>query len=214
VSADEEARQNPPVGIIVLAAGDSSRMGTPKQLLRFRGQSLLARAVDAALRSVCRPVVVVLGARAGDLRHEVEQFPVRVVENDRWAEGMGTSIGAGVEALLGGESSAEACVITLCDQPLVTAERINELVAAYCSTRAEIVAARYDRVAGGVPALFSRALFRELADLGGAEGAKTVITRRGERVVSVSVPEAAIDVDTQADYEKLLNGSLTEKPDM
>jgi molybdenum cofactor cytidylyltransferase len=181
-------------------------MGEPKQLLRCGGETLLARAVRDALGSRCRPVVVVLGAHAKALRGEVAA-EARVVFNPEWAEGMASSIRSGLAALEAAtDGKAHAAVLTLCDQPLVTGEVINRLLAAYEAGRPPLVASEYE--AGGertrgVPALFSRALFPELMALRGAEGAKRVITRHSSRATFISAPEAAFDVDTPEDYRLL-----------
>lgn len=193
------------IAVVVLAAGASTRMGTPKQLLSHEGQSLLRRAAAVALNSICRPVVVVVGAHAEMLRRELNELPVRVVENERWPEGMSSSIRAGVEALKDDDESAggpEAVVLMVCDQPFVNSELINELVNAYRSGRAPIVASEYDGNRG-VPALFSRLMYRELITLGGAEGAKHLIARHADEVVAVPFARGVFDVDTPADYARL-----------
>jgi molybdenum cofactor cytidylyltransferase len=190
------------VGVIVLAAGASERMGEPKQLLRFGGETLLRRAVRAALDSRCRPAVVVLGARAEELRGEVDG--AQAVVNAGWAEGMASSIRCGLLALeASAPAPADGAVLTLCDQPFVTSEVINRLLEAYRAGRPPLVASEY--VAGGesargAPALFSRALFPELIALRGGEGARQVIRRHAPAAAFVPVPEAAFDVDTPGDY--------------
>lgn len=195
------------VGIIVLAAGASLRMGEPKQLLRCEGETLLGRAVRAALGSRCRPVVVVLGAHAEALRGEVAAAEARVVVNPEWAEGMASSIRCGLAALEAATAGkALAAALTLCDQPFVTGEVIDRLHAAYEAERPPLVASEYE--AGGertrgVPALFSRALFPELMDLRGAEGAKRVIKRHSSSAIFIAAPEAAFDLDTPEDYRLL-----------
>jgi molybdenum cofactor cytidylyltransferase len=195
------------IGVVVLAAGASERMGEPKQLLRYGGGTLLARAVRAALDSRCRPVVVVLGANAEALRGEVARVGVRVVVNEEWGEGLASSIRHGIaalEAATGG--SARAAVLTLCDQPLVTGVVVNRLLGAYEARRPLLVASEYEvggERARGVPALFSRALFPELMCLRGTEGAKRIITRHASEAAFISAPEAAFDVDTPEDYRIL-----------
>lgn len=195
------------VGIVVLAAGASLRMGEPKQLLRCGGETLLARAVRAALSSRCRPVVVVLGAHAEALRGEVARAEARVVVNPEWAEGMASSIRCGLAALEEATAGAvRAAVLMLCDQPLVTGEVIGRLLAAYGAGRTPLVASEYEargERTRGVPALFSRALFPELMALRGAEGAKRVVERRSSIATFIAVPEAAFDVDTPEDYRVL-----------
>ncbi len=193
------------VGLIVLAAGESRRMGEPKQLLRFGGETLLRRAVSAALGSRCRTVVVVLGAHADELRGEAAG--AHVAFNEEWAEGMSSSIRCGLRALETATSGpADAALLMLCDQPFVTSAVINRLLEAYEETRPPLVASRYEargESTFGVPALFSRELFRELMELRGAEGAKRVIRQHSSEALVVAAPEAAFDVDTPEDYRAL-----------
>lgn len=200
------------IGIILLAAGSSSRMGEPKQLLRFEGETLLTRAVRAALETQFRPVVVVLGSGADALRAEVEASDALVVVNEAWAEGMSSSIRYGLSALEASASDEiEAAVLLLCDQPFVTSGIIIQLVDAYHARRPLLVAAEYE-VRGeqmrGVPALFSRKLFPELMALHEAEGAKRIIMRHGADATFIAVPAAAFDVDTPDDYRSLQNNAV------
>ncbi len=190
----------PNIGIIILAAGASSRMGTPKQLLLYRGRSFLSYIVEAAIASMCQPIVVVVGANAEQIKSEVS-FRVQVVENTRWTEGMSSSIAVGMQALV--NQNIEGVVITLCDQPFVSTEIIDQLIAAYRLTGKSIVASEYAGTLG-VPALFSRTLFPELMTLGATEGAKHLIKKYSEQVFSVPFPEGAIDIDTPQDYEHLI----------
>src|SRR6266436_9799703 len=108
------------IGLIVLAAGASTRMGTPKQLLLHEGRTFLRRAGETALASACHPVVVVLGAHADQLQVELERLPVLIVENRRWEEGMSSSIRVGLETLVAEDEGLDGAVIMLCDQPFVT----------------------------------------------------------------------------------------------
>lgn len=189
------------VGVVILAAGASTRMGTPKQLLPYRGRSFLRHAAETALACVCQPSIVILGAHAERLRQEVKNLPVQVVENLRWAEGMSSSICAGVAALDAESDKISAVVLALCDQPFVSAQVINNLVEAYHFTGKPIVASEYSGTLG-VPALFSRTLFSELKALKGGEGAKQVIKKYAKDVFGVPFPEGAIDIDTPKDYEQ------------
>lgn len=189
------------VGVVILAAGASTRMGTPKQLLPYRGRSFLCHAAETALASVCQPIIVVLGAHAERLRQEVKELPVQVVENLQWAEGMSSSVGAGIAALDAESDKISAVVLALCDQPFVSAQVINHLVEAYYFTGKPIVASEYSGTLG-VPALFSRTLFSKLKTLKGGEGAKQVITKHAHNVLGVPFPEGAIDIDTPNDYEQ------------
>lgn len=190
----------PQVGLIILAAGASTRLGTPKQLLRYGGQSLLFRAAKTAAESVCEPVVIVLGAYAELLKQEVEDLPVKVVENPHWSEGMGASIRTGINSF---SEQVDAAVLMLCDQPFVSVEVINNLVANYSLTNHLIVASEYQGTLG-VPALFSSALFGELLILKGVEGAKKVINKYSREAYGVAFANGVIDIDTPGDYQAFL----------
>lgn len=190
------------IAIIILAAGASVRMGTPKQLLSYQGRSLLGHITQEAIASVCEPVVVVLGAYAQQIRPELNQLPVQVVENLRWNQGMSASIKSGIQKLNTATNNIEAVVLALCDQPFVSAQIINQLVEAYYHTGKAIVASEYSGTLG-VPALFSHRFFFELTDLKETEGAKQVIKKYSHEVYCIDFPEGAIDIDTPNEYEKL-----------
>jgi molybdenum cofactor cytidylyltransferase len=185
----------PRVGIVILAAGESSRLGAPKQLLKFRGETLIHRVVNAALTSICRPVFVVLGANAEAIEREIPG-EAKIVHNDRWAEGMGTSIARGIDAIY---DQADAVILMLCDQPLITSEILNAFAA---KAEVGLVAAEYNGTIG-VPALFAKEVFPELRALNGKEGAKKILLENEARVVRIPCPEAAVDIDTAADFQRL-----------
>jgi molybdenum cofactor cytidylyltransferase len=176
-------------------------MGRPKQLLPFRGQSLLRRAAAVALDAGCDPVVVVLGAGADRLRGELDGLAVTVAENPVWELGPGTSLRAGLAAAAG----AEAVVVLQCDQPLVDADHVRRLVAAHQSTRSPMAASGYAGTVGA-PALFARACFPELRALAPSVGAKQLLARTPDEVAVVPFPDAAVDVDTAEDYVSLTAG--------
>ena len=190
------------VGAVVLAAGSSSRMGSPKQTLQFRGESLLRRAALAALGAGCRPVVVVTGAYAELSRRELGGLDVREALNPRWETGMASSIRAGVEDLIRADPDASAAVFLLCDQPHVTAEVLSGLIAAHRATGRPVIASTYGG-SFGVPALFSRTLFPELTRLEGMSGAKEVIQRYAPEASFLPFEGGEVDVDTPDDFSRL-----------
>lgn len=186
-------------GAVILAAGASTRMGTPKQLLELGGQPLLVRAVEAALASPAWPVVVVVGANAETIRPALARLPVLVTENPAWTEGMAASIRAGVTTLRQFSRALDAALIALCDQPAFSADTIAQLVAAHRATGRSIVAARYSG-RNGAPALFAREHFATLTALTGEEGARALLNGDASRVAPVELPALALDLDTPADF--------------
>lgn len=190
------------VGAVILAAGSSSRMGSPKQILQFRGSTLLRRAAVAALDAGCRPVIVVTGANAELTRRELDGLDVSEVFNTHWATGMASSIRAGVEGLVSANADADAAVVMLCDQPHVTAVVISNLVAAHRNTGSSVVASTYGG-SFGVPALFGKDLFAELGRLKGASGAKKVIERHSSVAHFIHFNGGDVDIDTPDDFSRL-----------
>jgi molybdenum cofactor cytidylyltransferase len=189
-------------GTVILAAGESARMGTPKQLLAVEGRALVLRAVEAALASAAWPVVVVLGAHAEKIRPLFARLPVLVVENPAWSEGMAASIRAGVTTLRQFSRQLDAAVVALCDQPAFSAGVIAQLVAAQRTTGRSIVAAHYGG-RNGAPALFLRDHFETLTHLTGEEGARALLNGSPDRVTAINLPALALDLDTPADYAAL-----------
>lgn len=197
------------VGLILLAAGASTRMGSPKQLLTFNGETLIQLAVKTALRSQAFPVVVVVGAHKELVKLEIANMPAFLVENPDWEEGMGSSIRVGLEMIMQTYEAVEGVIIMLCDQPFVTTTYVNELITQFKNTKLPIVASKYKNTTG-VPALFNRALFPELEALSGPEGAHKLIMAYQEELLSLPFPEGAVDIDTPADYLDLQTHNSAE----
>ena len=190
------------IPLIVLAAGGSSRMGSPKQLLPYRGSTLLRHAVDTALASPCRPVIVVLGAAADRAGALLADLPVECAINSEWQRGMGASIRIGLRHILKTQNPA-AIMIMLCDQPAVTPEILNKLLNAH-QNEASIVASNYDGIAG-VPAIIGRHWFGELLTLDDSAGARFLFKNHPQSVSTIRFTQGSIDVDTPADYARLLD---------
>ena len=195
------------VGVVLLAAGGSSRLGRPKQLLVHEGKTLVRRAAEAAVAAKCGPVVVVLGAEAEAVTAELAGLPLRTVHNADWSTGMGSSLRVGLKVLdaeepAGAGAAVDAALVMLCDQLRVDAEHLRVLVEAFTRTRAAIVASGYEGTRG-VPALFSCALFPELEALAPDQGARGVISREPSRVVEVALAGGGEDVDTAKDLSRL-----------
>jgi molybdenum cofactor cytidylyltransferase len=189
------------IGIVILAAGGSHRMGQPKQLLRFRERTLLRHAAETAVASVCRPILVVIGANAELVSVELQSLPVLIAYNPEWASGIGSSLRVAIETL-GAIDGIEGVVITLSDQPLVTADAVNRIVETHYQTGKDIVASEYADT-HGVPLFIGRRFFDEVSALAGTEGAKRVIDRHLEEMTTVPLLEAAFDIDTPGEYARL-----------
>jgi CTP:molybdopterin cytidylyltransferase MocA len=185
----------------VLAAGGSLRLGAPKQLVRHRGRPLLVNAIAAAAGAVDGgALIVVLGAHAGRLRAIVRRVApnATAVINTRWAEGLASSLRAGLAAAPRGAAGA---LVLLVDQPHVDARALRRLYAAWRRRPRVPAAARYDGRAG-VPAILPRRYWSGLRALEGDSGARSVL-RHARRLTLVDMPEAALDIDTPADRARL-----------
>jgi molybdenum cofactor cytidylyltransferase len=186
------------IAIIILAAGASTRMGRPKQLLEYKGRSLIQHAVEVATTSVCHPIIVVLGAYCDRIKPEIVAS-VETIENPFWHQGMSTSIRMGIETLNQSYPKTEAAILMLCDQPFVSPNLIKRLIEVYRTTSAPIVASEYTQILG-VPALFDRALFSQLTQLSSDMGARKIIQKYIGQLARVSFPQGIIDIDTPQDY--------------
>ncbi len=194
------------IAAVILAAGASSRFGSPKALLEFEGRTLLSRAVRCALDGGCDPVVLVLGSGARRCRDEAAGEPVQVVVNSDWGEGMGSSIRAGISALAGRTGIRGALLLT-CDQPLLTSSLVADMRIAFEGFAAD--SPRSAVVCGyagtrGIPALFGALLFASLERLRGDRGAKSVLEHDADEVRVIDWPDGAVDIDRPEDYDDLL----------
>jgi molybdenum cofactor cytidylyltransferase len=186
--------------LILLAAGNSSRMGEPKQLLEIHHKTLIRRAAETALASVCDSVIVVIGAEAARMRSALAGLAVETVENPEWRAGMGTSIRCGVEAAQ--SHDADGIILALADQPLVSAASLNKLVLTNRATSQPIVASWYaDTV--GVPAYFAREFFPHLIALNPEQGCQRLILAHPEATIRLACPEAEADIDTPEDFRRI-----------
>lgn len=198
-------------GIVILAAGESARMGEPKQLLPYRGTTLLQHSINTALSVQGATVVVVLGAHAAQIRAELDDPRVLVTVNPDWADGMGSSLRTGLRALLGAQPDVSAAIFLLCDQPRVSTITLDNLVSTHERTGFAIVASEYDGILG-VPALFAREMFQQLLALRGSEGARQIIRGHRDEAIGVTFQDGAVDIDTPADYAQLRNELPTPTP--
>jgi molybdenum cofactor cytidylyltransferase len=199
-------------GIILLAAGGSTRMGRPKLLLPFRGRPLLRRAAESAIASGAANIIVVLGAGAEAAKSVIADLPLIAVVNERWPTGMGSSLKTGLAALLSVEPTIAAAIVMLADQPMIGESAVSDLIAAQRQSGKPICAAAYAGTLGP-PALFAASQFARLAQLGDAEGAKRIFSESPDDVAGVPIAVAALDIDTPGDYDALTEISFSRAPE-
>jgi molybdenum cofactor cytidylyltransferase len=190
-------------GLIILAAGESSRLGQPKQNLLFQNKTLLQHTIETGLHSKCRPVIVVLGANVDIIAPHVPTEDVRVIYNKDWKGGIASSIRIAMEAIEKYNSLSNV-LIMLCDQPFVNTNLINNMLQKRMDTQSAIVACSYNDTIG-VPALFDKTLFPKLLFLTGNEGAKTIIKNYSGDIALIPFDLGGFDIDTNADYQQLIN---------
>lgn len=189
-------------GILILAAGNSSRLGEPKQLLNFKGKSLLRHVADESLKTT-NSVVVVTGSNHPEISKEIENLKVKIIENLNWNDGMGSSIQIGFKQLLNSFPTIENCIISVCDQPFIDATIFSDLIQMQKDSQKGIVASKYADTLG-TPVLFTKKYFGDLSNLSGQEGAKKLIQKFKDDIAEINFEKGAIDIDTQNDYQQLI----------
>ena len=190
-------------GIIILAAGSSSRFGNTKQLLHFKGKTLLQHTMEEAAEAGAEPVVVVTGANADEISKEIKNEKVEIVFNKNWEQGMASGIVMGLKNAIILNKELENIIITVCDQPFVSSSLFQQLFQKQNESAKHIVASAYaDTI--GTPALFTIKYFVALMGLTGDQGAKGLLKKYSEDLATVDFPDGYIDIDTQEDYENLL----------
>lgn len=182
------------IGILILAAGASTRLGQPKQLLHYRGKTLIRHMAEVAITTGCQPVGVVLGAYTEIITPHLENLDLQIIHNQQWQTGMASSIRCGLRQLVTTAPALDAIVLMVCDQPFVSPHLIHQLIDKYQTTKSAIVASEYANILG-VPALFHQTLFPELVSLQGAVGAKPIICQHRSQAVSVSFSAGVLDLD-------------------
>jgi molybdenum cofactor cytidylyltransferase len=193
------AEDTPALYAIVLAAGASSRFGSPKQLVRVDGRPLMHTVVSRAVEICGHSTMVVLGANAAELAPLLRHSPATIVINRDWSEGLASSIRAGLARLPG---SCSGVMLVLADQAAVTVEDLRRLAGTWRRQPDYMVAAQYGSTLGA-PAIFPSSCFRDLTELRGDRGASPLFRRNPDRVVRVPMDSAALDIDTPEDLLRL-----------
>jgi molybdenum cofactor cytidylyltransferase len=191
------------IPIILLAAGGSSRMGSPKQLLPWGEKTLIEHQIETLLNTQ-NPVIVVLGSEAEKIIPVIQNYRVTIVINSNWESGMGSSVSAGMKKLLVDFPSSSAVLFTLVDQPLISAAHLQSLIDTFYSKAPSIVASKSKEGWKGVPAVFDRFYFEQLKNLRGKSGAKSIISEHRKNVTFVEADLILNDMDDRKSYQKLL----------
>ena len=193
------------IGVVILAAGQSSRLGKPKQLLTLNGLTLLEKAASAALDLNSSPVLVVLGAYADDIKSNVQLQGVDIVVNEGWEEGMASSLRMGIEYMQQNHVNVDAILFLVCDQPYLHSALLKDLIALQKEKDLPIAASSYGGKIG-TPALFHQSTFGSLMLLKGDTGARKLLDERMNDVAVLHFEKGVYDIDTVEDYEQLLHG--------
>lgn len=188
------------VSAVVLAAGMSKRMGTAKQLLRLGGKTILEHTLANVRASGVSEIVLVLGFAAESIEKEISTECVKIVRNQDYQQGMGTSLRSGLAAL---DLQAKAALIVLADQPFVQPETINQLIACHQESKPQIVIPTFHGFRGN-PVLLDRSVFAELQGLTGDVGCRAIFGNHTENIRKLAVNDIGIllDIDSQEEYEK------------
>ncbi len=189
------------ISAVILAAGISSRMGEPKQLLKVGKGTLLEAVLEKVTNSKVDEVIVVLGSSASQVLRRSALGKSRVILNKKFLTGMSSSLKAGVKAA---SPESDAVLVVLADQPLLSEKTLNSMIDSYIRTRSPIVAPKFHGRRGN-PILFDRRLFRELQNLRGDRGAKSVVERHPDLLLEVPVEDEGVvlDIDTKEDYNRV-----------
>lgn len=191
------------IAILILAAGASTRMGQPKQLLPWKDTTLLGHAIQTAKSTDAIEVVTVLGANAKLIQSQIKE-EVIFIQNTAWQSGLGGSIACGTEWLLQSNIEFDGILITLADQPLIDFKYLDKLISTFSEHTDRIIASTY-RNRAGVPALFPKKYVNTLLKLDEDFGAKHLLEQEQDTIITIPAENRISDVDTEEDYEQLKN---------
>ncbi|GAA3508095.1 NTP transferase domain-containing protein [Aquimarina addita] len=193
----------PKIAHFILAAGASSRMGTPKQLLPWFKDTLITYEISKSIQLKNVKTYVILGANYEIIDKEIKDFAVTIIYNNNWQLGMGTSIRCGVQYILKEDKKFDAILITLVDQPMIDLIHLNELLLKWSTRSQSIIATKMEK-GKGVPAIFPSSYFKDLLKLKNDYGARYLIKQYEDQVVSIAANAKTDDIDTIDQYKSLL----------
>lgn len=193
------------IAAVILAAGESSRLGEPKQLLPFRKTALINHIISSVCGAHIFPVFVVTGAFHDKVKAAITS-DVRICFNENWKQGMGMSISVGLTCALEVDPAITAVMLFVCDQPSITSDHINAMTAKYeAGNRGLLVSSYSDTI--GTPGIVGRHYFNHLLSLQGQDGAKKIFMQFRDDLETFPFPGGSTDIDTQEDYLNLMAGN-------
>ncbi|GGD38974.1 nucleotidyltransferase family protein [Muriicola marianensis] len=195
------------IALLLLAAGASRRMGRPKQLLPWKDTTLLNHAIQTALSCNSDDVIVILGSEAETIQKNLKKGNYKILVHKEWDKGLGSTIGKGVTYLEASDPTTHAVLIMLGDQPLLGSDHLNALIDRFKKEGKGIIATDYGAKLG-VPAVFSREYFAELARLQGDSGAGKLIASHADSVIGIPGGRRTADLDSPEDYLSLTQTRL------
>jgi len=197
-----QIQRAPVIAAVVLAAGQSTRMGANKLLADFRGRPMIRATVESLLKSAARPVLVVTGHQADEVREALAGLDIVTVDNPDYAQGLSTSLRAGIAALPPDVAGAAVC---LGDMPLIEPSIVNRLIAAFNPAEGRVICAPVHDGRIGNPILWGREFFAEMKSLTGDRGARSLLEAHADQVVEIPVASDSVltDIDTPDVLERL-----------
>ncbi|MEM9141678.1 MAG: nucleotidyltransferase family protein [Bacteroidota bacterium] len=191
-----------PYAVLILAAGEARRMGTPKQLLPWRDTTLLGQVIAHAHQVKDADLYVVLGAHAKIIQRQIAPIDFSCIVNSKWHKGLGSSIASGIQYICNEHPRCQGILLLLGDQPFLNGAHLQQMIRMYKKTSKKIIATAYGKQMG-VPALFHPLYFRDLGRLSGNEGAKHILEAHATDVLCLDAQDLTMDVDTPAEYKRL-----------
>lgn len=202
--------QTPNIAIAILAAGASRRMGSPKQLLKWGNASLIQHTINTAKSTFVKEVIVVLGANKEAIASEIDKNLITVIINSEWELGLGKSIACVAKHLLNSKETFDGLLIVLADQPFVTPSFLDQMIRQFNPDSKQMLVTSYNGKKRGVPALFDKVYFQEIAELSGDDGAKSILKNYKEFVRSIKPSFNNLDIDTKEDYHHITKSHTSD----
>ena len=191
------------LAVLLLAAGSSSRMGVPKQLLKWNNSTLLQHTINTVKQIKKDEVVLVLGANFQDIKSKIDTTELTVIYNENWEKGLGNSIACGINQIIKSVQQIDNVLIMLADQPLIDSNYLNEMIETQLLNPDKIICTSYQNKRLGVPAIFNKIYFKELSELNHDKGAKDLLNKNSDNILFLDGTYVISDIDTMEDYEAL-----------